>query len=67
MSASDELRANDTRFARVAATLSPGEWAASSLCAEWTNHEVLAHLVIGYSCGIGDFARQLYLRRGFDP
>jgi uncharacterized protein (TIGR03083 family) len=67
VSASDELRANDTRFARVAATLSPGEWAASSLCAEWTNHEVLAHLVIGYSCGIGDFARQLYLRRGFDP
>lgn len=67
MSASDVLRANDTRFVGVAATLSAREWAAPSLCTEWTNHEVLAHLVVGYSCGIGSLARQLYRHRGFDP
>ncbi|MGV0745588.1 maleylpyruvate isomerase family mycothiol-dependent enzyme [Mycolicibacterium sp. XJ870] len=67
MSTREVLRANDTRFAAVAATLEPEEWAAPSLCAEWTNHEVLAHLVVGYSCGVGTFAMQMYRRRGFDP
>ncbi|WP_243858096.1 maleylpyruvate isomerase family mycothiol-dependent enzyme [Mycobacterium sp. DL440] len=67
MSANKVLRDNGTRFDRVAATLSPDEWAAPSLCAEWTNHEVLAHLVIGLSSGIGVFGRQILRRRGFDP
>jgi uncharacterized protein (TIGR03083 family) len=47
MSAADLRRASDRRFAAVAAGLSDAEWSAPSLCAEWTNHEVLAHLVIG--------------------
>lgn len=66
MSARDLLRRNDERFARVAATLTPDEWAAPSLCAEWTNHEVLAHLVVGYSCRLTTFAAQMYRQRGFD-
>ncbi|MGV0809650.1 maleylpyruvate isomerase family mycothiol-dependent enzyme [Mycolicibacterium setense] len=67
MSARDLLRANDTRFAEVAATLSEDEWASPSLCAQWTNHEVLAHLVVGYSCGFGAFTAEMLRRRGFDP
>jgi uncharacterized protein (TIGR03083 family) len=48
MSAHELLRANDLRFLSVASTLSPDDWAAPSLCDAWSNHEVLAHLVVGY-------------------
>ncbi|MBY0289187.1 MAG: maleylpyruvate isomerase family mycothiol-dependent enzyme [Mycobacteriaceae bacterium] len=48
MSVRDMLRSNDERFRTLAAGLGPDEWARPSLCDEWTNHEVLAHLVIGY-------------------
>ncbi len=44
----DTLRNNDTRLAELAQSLSAAQWAEPSLCAEWTNHEVLAHLVVGY-------------------
>ena len=50
MSMRELLRSNDLRFLAVAATLGADEWAAPSLCDEWTNHEVLAHLVVGYGC-----------------
>lgn len=53
MSARDRLRRSDERFAVVAADLEARDWAAPSLCHAWTNHEVLAHLVIGYRCGLG--------------
>ncbi|MCQ4362105.1 maleylpyruvate isomerase family mycothiol-dependent enzyme [Mycobacterium gordonae] len=44
----DMLRTNDIRFVDVARSLTDAEWAQPSLCAEWSNHEVLAHLVLGY-------------------
>lgn len=68
MSARERLRSNDVRFVEVAKTLSAEEWAAGSLCAEWTNHELLAHLVVGYSCALGTFVTEIVRRRGaFDP
>jgi uncharacterized protein (TIGR03083 family) len=42
------LRRNDLRFAEFARSLSAAEWQHSSLCTEWTNHHVLAHLAYGY-------------------
>lgn len=63
MSARDRLRRNDERFRAAAKTLAPDEWAAPSLCDAWTNHEVLAHLVIGYRSGAGVTLREM-LRHG---
>lgn len=45
--AHERLRANDLRFLTVARSLSDRDWSRRSLCSEWTNHEVLAHLVVG--------------------
>lgn len=39
---------NDIRFADVARELSDADWSLPSLCTEWSNHDVLAHLVVGY-------------------
>lgn len=47
--ARERLRVNDVRFLDVARKLSTDDWSRRSLCSEWTNHQVLAHLVIG--CG----------------
>jgi uncharacterized protein (TIGR03083 family) len=47
MSADDLRRRNDERFADLAAGLTDREWAQPSRCDAWTNHDVLAHLVIG--------------------
>ncbi|MFV8163109.1 maleylpyruvate isomerase family mycothiol-dependent enzyme [Mycobacterium sp. 134] len=66
MSARKLLRANDARFVSVAETLTADHWSAPSLCSEWTNHEVLAHLVVGYSCGAGSLVAHMYRGRGFD-
>lgn len=61
-------RSNARRFLAVAGTLRPDEWAAPSLCADWTNHDVLAHLVVGYGCAPGTFAAEIAGRRGsFNP
>jgi uncharacterized protein (TIGR03083 family) len=51
MSARDRLRANDARLQAVANTFSAEDWSAQSLCDGWSNHDVLAHLVVGYSAG----------------
>lgn len=59
MSARELLRANDLRFLTVAATLSTDDWAAPSLCDAWTNHDVLAHLVIGYRSRLGPFIAEM--------
>lgn len=48
--ARERLRTNDIRFLAVARGLSDRDWTRGSLCSEWTNHDVLAHLVIG--CGV---------------
>ncbi|MFV8050360.1 maleylpyruvate isomerase family mycothiol-dependent enzyme [Mycobacterium sp. 48b] len=66
MSARNRLRANDARFISVAEMLTADQWSAPSLCSEWTNHEVLAHLVVGYSCGMGSLAAHMYRGGGFD-
>ncbi|MGW0215821.1 maleylpyruvate isomerase family mycothiol-dependent enzyme [Micromonospora chokoriensis] len=47
MSAVDLRRRSDERFATFAAGLTDREWAQPSRCDGWTNHDVLAHLVIG--------------------
>jgi uncharacterized protein (TIGR03083 family) len=44
----DLLRRNDLRFVSFARSLSAADWGQTSLCTEWTNHEVLAHIVYGY-------------------
>lgn len=63
MSARDLLRGNDDRFRTFASDLGADEWARPSLCEAWSNHDVLAHLVIGYRTGAGVFAAEM-LRHG---
>jgi uncharacterized protein (TIGR03083 family) len=64
MSTRDLLRANDRRFGRIASTLSGDDWAAPSLCDAWSNHDVLAHLVIGYRTGARAVAAEMLGHRG---
>jgi uncharacterized protein (TIGR03083 family) len=64
MSVRELLRANDARFIAVARELSAAEWSAPSLCDEWTNHEVLAHLVFGYGSRLGVLVAEMYRHRG---
>lgn len=64
MSVRDMLRSNDERFHTLAAGLGPDEWARPSLCDEWTNHEVLAHLVIGYRLRATGMIREILSRGG---
>jgi uncharacterized protein (TIGR03083 family) len=64
VSTRDLLRDNDIRFQQIAATLTVDEWAAPSLCAAWTNHAVLAHLVIGYGTGPGVVVAEMRRKRG---
>ena len=66
MSARDVLRANDERFADVIAALTPQEWAAPSLCAEWSNRDVLGHLVVGCGHPVGAFLGAMIRHRNFD-
>lgn len=63
MSTRDLLRANDARFQALAAGFAAAEWSAPSLCESWTNHDVLAHLVVGCSTGAGAVAAEM-LRHG---
>lgn len=63
MSVRDMLRGNDGRFHALATGLGPDEWVQPSLCEDWSNHDVLAHLVIGYRSGLGVTMREI-LRHG---
>lgn len=63
MSTRDLLRANDARFQALAAGFSSAEWSAPSLCDGWSNHDVLAHLVIGCSAGAAAVMAEM-LRHG---
>ncbi|WP_232232003.1 maleylpyruvate isomerase family mycothiol-dependent enzyme [Mycobacterium triplex] len=58
------MRDNDTRLAELARGISAAQWARPSLCAEWTNHEVLAHLVIGYGVALSAVATSMLRHRG---
>jgi uncharacterized protein (TIGR03083 family) len=51
MSPRDLLRSNDNRFRALAAGFTDDDWSQPSLCTEWTNRDVLAHLVVGYRTG----------------
>jgi uncharacterized protein (TIGR03083 family) len=64
MSGRELLRTNNIRFLAVASTLSPTEWAAPSLCDAWTNHDVLAHLVIGYRTRLGTLTAEIARQGG---
>ncbi|MDR3663414.1 MAG: maleylpyruvate isomerase family mycothiol-dependent enzyme [Mycobacterium sp.] len=66
MSPRNLLRANDERFADVADGLMPEEWAAPSLCTEWNNRDVLAHLVVGCTYPAAAFVGALARHRNFD-
>ncbi|MEM6106217.1 maleylpyruvate isomerase family mycothiol-dependent enzyme [Mycobacterium sp. 050272] len=58
------LRDNDARLIESARGLSAAQWSKPSLCTEWTNHEVLAHLVIGYGVAVSAVATSLLRHRG---
>lgn len=52
MSNRDLLKRHDHDFVDFARSLTPADWMQPSLCSDWTAHDVLAHLVIGYSISI---------------
>jgi uncharacterized protein (TIGR03083 family) len=64
MSRRDMLHRNDLRFVGAAGTLTADDWSAPSLCDEWTNHDVLAHLVVGYGGGLGPMVAEMYRQGG---
>lgn len=63
-SATELLARNDERFAALARELTPRDWASPSLCTEWTNHDILAHLVVGYSAPVHTVAGQMIRHQG---
>ena len=60
----ETLRDNDIRLAELARGISAAQWSQPSLCTEWTNHEVLAHLVIGYQVALSAVAAGILRSRG---
>jgi uncharacterized protein (TIGR03083 family) len=48
----------------MANTISAQEWAQPSLCEHWSNHDVLAHLVVGYSAAAGAVAAEMLCHSG---
>jgi uncharacterized protein (TIGR03083 family) len=48
----------------MAETISSLQWAQPSLCEHWSNHDILAHLVVGYSAGAGAVAAQMLRHSG---
>jgi len=52
MSSRDLLQRQGHHFVDFARSLAPADWAQPSLCTQWTNQEVLAHLMIGYSLSV---------------
>jgi uncharacterized protein (TIGR03083 family) len=64
VSTRDLLRANDARFQALAGGFSAEEWSQPSLCDGWSNHDVLAHLVVGYGAGPGVVASEMLRHSG---
>jgi uncharacterized protein (TIGR03083 family) len=60
----DTLRDNDIRLAESAREIDAAQWAKPSLCTEWTNHEVLAHLVVGYRVALPTVAAGIVRQSG---
>ncbi|MGB3334355.1 MAG: maleylpyruvate isomerase family mycothiol-dependent enzyme [Mycobacterium sp.] len=57
------LYQNDIRFLSAAREWSQTQWAQPSLCTHWANHDVLAHLALGYRASGTQMAVEM-LRRG---
>jgi len=64
VSARDRLRRNDARFSALAAGFSARDWIQPSLCEDWSNHDVLAHLVVGYSAGVVPVTAEMLCHSG---
>jgi uncharacterized protein (TIGR03083 family) len=64
MSAGELLRSNDQRFRVLAGGLTDDDWAQPSLCEDWSNHDVLAHLVLGYRKGALAFTAEMLRQAG---
>jgi uncharacterized protein (TIGR03083 family) len=64
VSARSRLWANDARFHSLAAGFTADEWSQPSLCDGWSNHDVLAHLVVGYSTGAAAVAAEILRHSG---
>lgn len=62
--AHEQLRANDLRFLAVARGVVDRDWSRPSLCSAWSNHEVLAHLVVGYRASPAAIAVEIIRHRG---
>jgi uncharacterized protein (TIGR03083 family) len=64
MSVRDLLRDNDERLLGIARGFSADDWSRPSLCERWTNHEVLAHLVVGLSAPLHSVTGAMLRHRG---
>lgn len=60
----NRLYSNDIRFTEFARRLTDQDWSAPSLCTEWSNHEVLAHLVLGYRASLTTLVSGMARHRG---
>lgn len=58
------LRRNDIRLVELLRGISTAQWSEPSLCAEWTNHQVLAHLVVGYQIALSVVTAAVLRHRG---
>lgn len=58
------IAAERRRLADALEGLTLEEWAQPSLCGEWTNHEVIAHLNVPFEVGTLAFARAMFKARG---
>ncbi|MBA2280864.1 MAG: maleylpyruvate isomerase family mycothiol-dependent enzyme [Actinomycetota bacterium] len=59
MNAREALVEHDGCIVELGRALTDEEWAAPSLCAGWTNHDVLSHVVAGYDVALSRFASAL--------
>ena len=64
MSVRDLLRSNDERFRAVADGITADDWRRPSLCEVWSNHDVLAHLVVGAGTPAGVVAAEMVRHTG---
>jgi uncharacterized protein (TIGR03083 family) len=62
--AHNRLRANDLRFLAAARGFSDRDWSRRSLCSAWSNHDVLAHLVVGYRISPGTVGIEMVRQHG---
>ncbi|MFF3752451.1 maleylpyruvate isomerase family mycothiol-dependent enzyme [Streptomyces sp. NPDC002018] len=60
----DLVRRQDEHFLAFAYSLTDDEWAAPSLCAGWTNKDVLAHLALGLQLPNTRLLAEMARRRG---